>query len=136
MSDDDTCSICLNPVKSTRSNPPIRCGHRFHRACIERWKQQGNHTCPVCRKVFDVSKFQITLEVTNQYTLRSNALTLNDQQIFNVFDSFDIQIPADNDLDLDSLLADIGVNIADLDALLLEDDDVITNRTQSESHDP
>ena len=83
-----------------------------------------------------MSKFQITLEVTNQYTLRSNALTLNDQQIFNVFDSFDIQIPADNDLDLDSLLADIGVNIADLDALLLEDDDVITNRTQSESHDP
>ena len=128
MSDDDTCSICLNPVKSTRSNPPIRCGHRFHRACIER--------CPVCRKVFDVSKFQITLEVTNQYTLRSNALTLNNQQIFNVFDSFDIQIPADNDLDLDSLLADIGVNIGDLDALLLEDDDVITNRAQSESHDP
>ena len=83
-----------------------------------------------------MSKFQITLEVTNQYTLRSNALTLNNQQIFNVFDSFDIQIPADNDLDLDSLLADIGVNIADLDALLLEDDDVITNRTQSESHDP
>tara|TARA_Y100001954_G_C15730279_1_gene562920 strand:+ start:890 stop:1141 length:252 start_codon:yes stop_codon:yes gene_type:complete len=83
-----------------------------------------------------VSKFQITLEVTNQYTLRSNALTLNNQQIFNVFDSFDIQIPADNDLDLDSLLADIGVNIADLDALLLEDDDVITNRAQSESRDP
>jgi hypothetical protein len=68
--------------------------------------------------------------------LRSNVLTLNNQQIFNVFDSFDIQIPADNDLDLDSLLADIGVNIGDLDALLLEDDDVITNRTQSESHDP
>ena len=83
-----------------------------------------------------MSKFQITLEVTNQYTLRSNALTLNNQQIFNVFDSFDIQIPADNDLDLDSLLADIGVNIADLDALLLEDDDVITNRAQSESRDP
>ena len=90
----------------------------------------------VSGKFFDVSKFQITLEVTNQYTLRSNALTLNNQQIFNVFDSFDIQIPADNDLDLDSLLADIGVNIADLDALLLEDDDVITNRAQSESRDP
>jgi hypothetical protein len=81
-----------------------------------------------------VSKFQITLEVTNQYTLHSNVLTLNSQQIFNVFDSFDIHIPADNDLDLDSLLADIGVNIGDLDALLLEDDDVIANRAQSESH--
>ena len=88
----------------------------------------------MCRKVFDVSKFQITLEVTNQYTLHSNVLTLNSQQIFNVFDSFDIHIPADNDLDLDSLLADIGVNIGDLDALLLEDDDVIANRAQSESH--
>ena len=82
-----------------------------------------------------MSKFKINLEVTNQYTLHSNVLTLNSQQIFNVFDSFDIQIPADNDLDLDSLLADIGVNIGDLDALLLEDDDVITNRAQSESHD-
>ena len=81
-----------------------------------------------------MSKFQITLEVTNQYTLHSNVLTLNSQQIFNVFDSFDIHIPADNDLDLDSLLADIGVNIGDLDALLLEDDDVIANRAQSESH--
>ena len=34
-----TCSICLNEVKPTRNNA-IRCGHIFHKSCIERWKSQ------------------------------------------------------------------------------------------------
>jgi len=138
MSGDDTtsCSICLNPVgRSTRINPPIRCGHRFHRGCIERWKQQGNNTCPMCRKVFDVSKFRVILLVENLFTERSSSLPLDERRIFNVFDRFELHIPAENDIDLASLLGDIEVSLDDLDGVVLEDDD-ITNRAPSESREP
>ena len=37
---DTTCAICLNPVRETRQNKPIRCGHLFHSHCIEEWKRR------------------------------------------------------------------------------------------------
>jgi len=117
---DHTCNICLNPVRATRHNPPIRCGHIFHRGCIEKWKSLGNNTCPLCRKVFDVSKYKITLTVENQFNATSNTLTLNDEQIFSVLECFDMEIPAEDDADLDSLLSDFGVSLSDLNALVLD----------------
>lgn len=115
-----TCSICLNEVKPTRNNA-IRCGHIFHQSCIERWKAQGKHTCPVCRKVFDVSQFSINLQVTNNFTAHtSNLVQLDDDQIFNVLDIFDISFEANTPADLDSLLHDFGVSLADLDAAILD----------------
>ena len=115
-----TCSICLNEVKPTRHNA-IRCGHIFHKSCIERWKGQGKHTCPVCRKVFDVSKFHVTLTVTNNFLARaSGAMALDEDQVFNVLDIFDIQFEADEDSDLESLLRDFGMSLADLDAAILD----------------
>lgn len=114
-----TCSICLNEVKPTRNNA-IRCGHIFHKSCIERWKSQGKHTCPVCRKVFDVAQFSITLQVTNNFTsTTSNLVNLDDQQMFNVLDIFDVSFEAETPYDLDSLLRDFGVSLADLDAAVL-----------------
>jgi hypothetical protein len=115
-----TCSICLNEVKATRNNA-IRCGHIFHASCIERWKAQGKHTCPVCRKVFDVSQFSITLQVTNNFIARtSNVVHLNDEQVFSVLDIFDVSFEAETQDDLDSLLRDFGVSLADLDAAILD----------------
>lgn len=117
---DHACNICLNPVRTTRHNPPIRCGHIFHRDCIEKWKRLGNNTCPLCRKVFDVSKYKITLTVENQFNATSNTLTLNDAQIFSVLECFDMEIPAEDEADLDSLLSDFGVSLSDLNALVLD----------------
>lgn len=115
-----TCSICLNEVKPTRNNA-IRCGHIFHKSCIERWKAQGKHTCPVCRKVFDVSQFSITLQVTNNFTsTTSNLVHLDDDQMFNVLDIFDVSFEAETPNDLDSLLRDFGVSLSDLDAAILD----------------
>ena len=115
-----TCSICLNEVKPTRHNA-IRCGHIFHKSCIERWKGQGKHTCPVCRKVFDVSQFKVTLTVTNNFLARtSNAVELNEEQVINVLDIFDIQFDAEEETDLDSILRDFGMSLADLDAAILD----------------
>jgi hypothetical protein len=115
-----TCSICLNEVKPTRNNA-IRCGHIFHKSCIERWKAQGKHTCPVCRKVFDVSKFSVTLQVMNNFmSTTSNLVHLDDDQMFNVLDIFDVSFEAETPNDLDSLLRDFGVSLSDLDAAILD----------------
>ena len=40
--------------------------------------------------------------------------------MFNVMDLFDISFDVENDLDLDSLLADLGVSLSDFDALVLD----------------
>jgi len=75
----------------------------------------------VCRKVFDVSQFKVTLTVTNNFLARSsNAVELNDDQVINVLDIFDIQFDAEEDTDLDSILRDFGMSLADLDAAILD----------------
>jgi len=35
-----TCTICLNDVRATEANHPLRCGHVFHYDCLEEWKNQ------------------------------------------------------------------------------------------------
>jgi hypothetical protein len=113
-----TCSICLNEVRSSRhnSNPPIRCGHIFHADCLDKWKAKGKHTCPLCRQVFDVSKFTVSLTVTNNYTANTSTTNLNTESVFNVFDIFELNVDLDDTLDLDRLFADIGLTLDDLDS--------------------
>lgn len=116
----ETCSICLNEVRSTRHTQPIRCGHVFHAHCLEKWKKKGKNTCPVCRKVFDAKNFHVLLTVTNNYTGTSNALTLGESGIFNVFDVFDLNMEFDEIVDLDSLFSDLGMTLADLDPIVFD----------------
>lgn len=113
-----TCSICLNEVRSSRhnSNPPIRCGHIFHADCLDKWKAKGKHTCPLCRQVFDVSKFTVSLTVTNNYTANTSTTNLNTESVFNVFDIFELNVDLEDTLDLDRLFADIGLTLDDLDS--------------------
>ena len=114
------CAICLNEVRSTRTNSPIRCGHMFHSHCLEEWKSKGKNTCPLCRKVFDVSQFKVTVTVQNNYTAQSNAVSLQSEAIFNIMDIFDMSFDVENTLDLDSLLSDLGMSLSDLDSLVLD----------------
>ena len=114
------CAICLNEVRSTRTNPPIRCGHMFHSHCIQKWKDEGKNTCPTCRKVFDVSQFKVTLTVQNNYTAESNTVSLESEAIFNIMDIFDMSFDVENTVDLDSLLADLGVSLTDFDPTVLD----------------
>jgi hypothetical protein len=115
-----TCSICLNEVRCTRTNPPIRCGHMFHSHCLQEWKNQGKNTCPICRKVFDATQFKITVTIQNNYTAVANSVSLSEDSIFNVLDLFDINFDIENQPDLDSILADLGVSLADFDASILD----------------
>ena len=113
------CAICLNEVRTTRSNPPIRCGHTFHSNCLEEWKGKGKNTCPLCRKVFDVSQFKVTLTVQNNYTAQSNVVSLGSEAVFSIMDIFDMSFDVENTVDLESLFADLGMSLSDLDALVL-----------------
>lgn len=114
------CAICLNEVRTTRSNPPIRCGHTFHSHCLEEWKGKGKNTCPLCRKVFDVSQFKVTVTVQNNYTAQSNTVSLNSEAIFDIIDIFDMSFDVENTVDLESLLSDLGMSLTDLDSLVLD----------------
>jgi len=115
-----TCSICLNEVRSTRTNPPIRCGHIFHTHCLEKWKSQGKNTCPTCRRVFDVSQYKVEVTVHNNYTHVSNLVSLNEESILDVLDLFDISFEAQNTLDLNSILSDLGITLSDFDSTILD----------------
>lgn len=111
-----TCAICLETVRETRSHVPIRCGHLFHSHCIDNWKHQGKNTCPICRKVFDGSNYRVQVTVHNLANENSNTVALNNIFALEVLDMF---FNIENDIDLDSLLADFGVSMSDLDPLVL-----------------
>ena len=76
------CAICLNEVRQTRNSKAIRCGHIFHSHCLEKWKNKGNVTCPICRKVFDGSKFRVQITVLNDYESTSNTVSVSNEFIF------------------------------------------------------
>ena len=42
------CSICLDAM-SKRSSSRLKCEHRLHTNCIQKWIRKGSTTCPLCR---------------------------------------------------------------------------------------
>lgn len=106
------CSICLNEVRETRHSKAIRCGHIFHSHCLENWKKRGKVTCPVCRKVFDGSKFRVQISIFNDYELTSNTVSVSNEFIF---DALDILLAVEHEDDLTSILDDFGVSMTDFD---------------------
>lgn len=47
----EACLICLEPLDCVCRNPAqtlSNCGHRFHKACLQKWLE-ANSTCPHCR---------------------------------------------------------------------------------------
>lgn len=47
----DICSICLDSL-DVGERGLLRCGHEFHKECVERWlsaKETGQKVCPECR---------------------------------------------------------------------------------------
>ena len=81
---------------------------------------QGKNTCPTCRRVFDVSQFKIDVTIHNNYTQVSNVVSLDEDSILGVLDLFDISFEAENTLDLNSILSDLGITLADFDAAILD----------------
>ena len=44
-----SCSVCLEDIARGQPARALRCGHAFHRACIDRWLR-SSRVCPVCRE--------------------------------------------------------------------------------------
>jgi len=74
----------------------------------------------MCRKVFDASKFRVTVQIQNNVTEVVDTVTLNQESMFDVLDLFDINFDFEDLVDLDSLLSDLGVSRTDLDSSIFD----------------
>ncbi|BAT74754.1 probable E3 ubiquitin-protein ligase XERICO [Vigna umbellata] len=43
------CSVCLTQFEPESEINRLSCGHLFHKACLEKWLDYWNITCPLCR---------------------------------------------------------------------------------------
>ncbi|XP_010551968.1 PREDICTED: probable E3 ubiquitin-protein ligase XERICO [Tarenaya hassleriana] len=46
---DQKCSVCLMKFEPESEINKLECGHVFHKACLEKWIDYWNNTCPLCR---------------------------------------------------------------------------------------
>ena len=126
----ETCSICLNPARKTRGIKDLRCGHRFHKKCINEWAVKGAGTCPMCRKPIDESKFKvsITIENTEQSTINTwplpafsvtSLLSGLGFEDFNIGMS-EIRMNIETNDDMNLFMRDLGRRISDLDSLIFD----------------
>lgn len=123
---EDTCAICLNSIRKTRGTRELWCGHMFHSSCLDQWKKVGKHTCPICRKKFDVSNFNVTIRIENNRTEQSNIFQLSQQAIFSILDRLgqdenflnnapaitDINFELDEIQDLQDLINDLELEVS------------------------
>lgn len=48
----ESCAVCLSEIEEGNEIREIRCGHLFHKDCLDKWIKAGsrrNLTCPLCR---------------------------------------------------------------------------------------
>ena len=126
----DPCSICLSRITNDNKRV-LHCGHEFHSGCIDRLKETGSNRCPLCRKLFDVSHFKISLKIVNTRTDVVSDTELPSEILRNIIDGLDIDFldfsryltelnfDIDTLQDLESLLNDIGVGNTDINPAVL-----------------
>ena len=60
MHDEDVdmeCSVCLNCVERSHEIRELcNCYHVFHKECFDRWVDEGQVTCPLCRTIMFPAK--------------------------------------------------------------------------------
>ena len=126
----ESCSICLNPARKTRGVKDLKCGHRFHKKCINDWMEKGGNTCPMCRHNIDVSKFKVSIKIENTEQQITNTWPLSHLSIsallnglgledLNLNFDTEIRMNLENNNDMELFIRDLGIRIADLDSLVL-----------------
>jgi hypothetical protein len=48
--DKEQCSICLEMYQIGLYKRNLKCGHSFHKKCIDKWINFSKSSCPICRK--------------------------------------------------------------------------------------
>ena len=112
------CSICLNPVRYTRTSKKLDCGHLYHGACIDNWILAGGNTCPTCRTEFDRPTFRVTINIENIRTRAVTVEEMTDNDIiemlmsrFNLEHGSELSFNASNLEELNQIISDFGINI-------------------------
>lgn len=104
----NTCSICYQPMLESNTRE-LGCSHRFHTECIERWKEAGRNTCPLCREPFDVPDYNITLTIRSNRNNRTSNVMLSNASMTNVLSHFDL-----NSEDLSPFITEIDFEASDM----------------------
>ena len=76
----------------------------------------GKQTCPTCRKIFDGGDFKVTITIENLVHDRTIVRQAENEFVFDTLDAF---FNVDDVTELESLLADFGVSMSNLDPLIL-----------------
>ena len=131
---ESNCSICMEYM-TTRNSRELGCDHRFHRKCLNKWKVEGNRTCPLCREDFDVPMFTVKVIIsptTNQYREAEFDASGSARGIFNALGLHEpnhrdietqLTLEADDLNTLRSVLERVGIDLdnTNLDALIARD---------------
>ncbi len=51
----EECSICFENLETDGDNALLKCGHSFHKKCIDDWFAKQRN-CPLCRREFGISE--------------------------------------------------------------------------------
>ena len=43
----EQCNICLDTYYSRQTITILKCGHKYHKNCLQKWFQKKK-TCPIC----------------------------------------------------------------------------------------
>jgi hypothetical protein len=61
----EDCSICLDALGSADSSnlKQARCGHSFHKECIDKWIDDFHWRCPLCRgQMTEITRYKNLME--------------------------------------------------------------------------
>jgi len=72
------CSICLMDVEKDNEYYQIKCNHIFHKKCLEKWLEEYNYVCPICRTELGNSKAHLENE---EDLLSSESPFINDEEV-------------------------------------------------------
>jgi hypothetical protein len=105
----------------------MRCGHKFHRSCIDEWVERGHDSCPMCRKNIGPEKYKVTLNIENLETKVSNTVTLGEDSTIGLFNglgldsiqgTIEFQMVMETDSVLREYLEDLHIRLSDMNSLI------------------
>ena len=123
------CPICLSSTGKTRATQKLRCGHSFHRACIDGWTNSGGQACPMCRRLINPSKYKVSINIENLETGISNVTLLNELSTIRLFNglgtdtlpgSIEIEMMMDQEMALQDLMHDLNIRLSDVNTLIFD----------------
>jgi hypothetical protein len=124
MSDENLCTICLDPLNNEEPVSIIKsCNHIFHKNCLnlnmasEGTDDDTQHRCPLCRKEFDETNVY-DYRLNNDETVKKAKPTIPDDVIRDYIDDLQEVFDVDCEKDLEDLKQQYGDRYEIDDAML------------------